>query len=266
MNTQVKGPPNARPPWRVLARAFAVQGSWNYETLAGTGFAFVILPALRLTYPDPAELDAAVRRHEQPFNSHPYLATLALGAVIRMEEEGRDPEMIERFKAALRGSLGTLGDQLVWAGWRPVCVLCALGLLLAGAPWWGVVVGFLVFYNAVHVALMGWGLSLGYREGMGVAERLRSSLVRRTQPKMMAAGAFLTGLVAALLAARGIPRLSAQVGLEGPASEATPEAWLWAVLAVAAVAAGARWGQRARQVGVVGVAVLVVLGLVLGVT
>ncbi len=237
----------------ILLRCLAVQGSWNYETLTGTGFGFVILPALRRVYRDPASLDEAVRRHEGPFNSHPYLAPLALGAVIRMEEDGEDPAVIERFKAALRGSLGTLGDQLVWAGLRPVCVLIGLSLVLLGVPWWGAVLAFLVLYNSAHLALMTWGLSVGLNEGRRVAERLRSSAVRGSQPRLMAAGAFVAGIVIALVLLRGVP-----------VAAADPH-WVWIGLALVGVVAGARWGERARRFGVAGAALLAVAGVLAGV-
>jgi mannose PTS system EIID component len=238
--------------WAMLARALAVQGSWNYETLTGTGFGFAILPALRRLYRDRAALDAAIRRHEGPFNSHPYLMPLALGAVLRLEADGEDPMVIERFKAALRGSLGTVGDQLVWAGWRPTCVLAGLALLLAGAPWYVAVSVFLVLYNIGHVALMGWGLRVGLREGRHVAERLRGSLVRPAQPRLLAVGAFVAGLSATLVVAGGAP-------LPGDAP-----AGAWMVLAALAAAAGAWWGDRARRVAGVGVVVLAVVGLLAG--
>lgn len=242
-----------RLPWPVMLRAFAVQGSWNYETLMGTGFAFVILPALRRVYRDPAALHEAIRRHEGTFNSHPYLAPLALGAVIRMEEEGEDPAVIERFKAALRSSLGTLGDQLIWAGWRPLCVLAALVLLLLGAPWWVAIASFLLLYNALHFVLMVWGLRLGLAGGRSVAERLRGSALRRLQPRLMAAGSFLAGVVLALVVLRGVPTLEMRPG------------HVWVPLAVLAAAAGARWGERARRFGVAAVAVTALAGLVAGV-
>ena len=242
-----------RTPWAVVFRSLAIQGSWNYETLTGTGFAFVILPALRRIYPDPAALEAAVHRHEGMFNSHPYLAPLALGAVIRMEQDGEDPAVIERFKAALRSSLGTLGDQLVWAGWRPVSVLCALALLLAGVPWWATISAFLLGYNALHVTLMVWGLRLGLAEGRHVAERLRASLVRTTQPRLMTAGAFAAGLVLALVVIRGVPDLDPGLG------------HTWVPAAVGAAVAGAAWGNRARRAGVAGVVALAVIGVALGV-
>lgn len=246
----MKRPP--RIPWRVVLRSFAIQGSWNYETLLGTGFAFVILPELRRIYQDPAALETAVQRHEGMFNSHPYLAPLALGAVIRMEQDGEDPAVIDRFKAALRSSLGTLGDQLIWAGWRPISVLFALALLLAGVPWWVAILLFLLLYNALHVVLMVWGLRVGLTDGRQVADRLRGSLVRTTQPRLMTAGAFVVGLVLALVIVRGLPWLDPGGGRA------------WIALAALAAAAGAAWGERARALGLAGVAVLAILGLALG--
>jgi PTS system mannose-specific IID component len=237
----------------VLLRCLAIQGSWNYETLIGTGFGFVILPALRTVYPDPAALEQAIRRHEGPFNTHPYLAPLALGAVIRMEEDGEDPAVIERFKAALRGSLGTLGDQLIWAGLRPVCILIGLGLVLLGLPWWAVVIAFLILYNTAHLALMTWGLSVGLSEGRQVADRLRGSAVRQAQPRLMAAGAFASGIVIALVLVKGVPVAEPDPG------------WAWSVLALAGVVVGAHWGERARRFGVAAAALLAVAGLAMGV-
>lgn len=236
----------------VLLRSLAVQGSWNYETLTGTGFGFAILPALRAIHQDPGALEAAIRRHEGPFNSHPYFAPLALGAVIRMEEDGEDPAVIERFKMALRGPLGTLGDQLVWTGVRPVCLLIAMVLVLAGVGWWGVVVAFLCLYNAVHVGLMIWGFKVGLDEGRHVAERLRQTVISRVQPRLMGAGALVSGVVIALVVTRGV----AAAGAPG---------WVWTVLAVLAVVGGATWGRRARRAGVAGAVALAVAGLVAGV-
>lgn len=236
----------------VLLRALAVQGSWNYETLTGTGFGFAILPALRVIYQDPPELEAAIRRHEGPFNSHPYMAPLALGAVIRMELGGEDPAVIERFKSALRGPLGTLGDQLVWAGVRPVCLLIALALVLAGVPWWGAIVAFLCLYNTVHLGLMVWGFNVGLAEGRYVAERLRHTVISRVQPRLMATGAFVAGIVIVLVVTRGV----AATGEPG---------WGWRGLAALAVAAGALWGRKARRVGVAGAVALAVVGLLAGV-
>jgi mannose/fructose/N-acetylgalactosamine-specific phosphotransferase system component IID len=135
----------------VFLRSFAIQGSWNYRTLQGSGFAFALLPALRYLHrDDPQRLLDAVRRHTHLFNAHPYLSGVALGAVARLEADGEDPEVIERFKNALRSSLGALGDRVVWAGWRPACLLLALTVLLVTESAWAAVALFLVLYNSGH--------------------------------------------------------------------------------------------------------------------
>ncbi len=116
--------PGRRAHLSTFFRSFLIQGSWNNRTMIGGGFAFAILPVLRrLHRGDPEAFRDALQRHSEHFNAHPYLADLALGAVCRMEAERRDPEEIRRFKLAVRGPLGSLGDTLIWVGWRPATVL-----------------------------------------------------------------------------------------------------------------------------------------------
>ncbi|HEX2095045.1 MAG TPA: PTS system mannose/fructose/sorbose family transporter subunit IID [Longimicrobiaceae bacterium] len=179
----------------LLLRSLSIQGSWNYQTLIGTGFAFVLLPALRRVYQEDEEaLRAAAARHAELFNSHPYLVTVAVGAVARLEDEGTPPEMIRRFKSALRGSLGTIGDRLVWQAWRPACALLGIALLLAGVPWWASLAAFLVAYNALHLWLRAWGLRTGLQEGLAVGRALREAPFQRLGDRASDAGAFLAGL------------------------------------------------------------------------
>ncbi|MBI4544904.1 MAG: PTS system mannose/fructose/sorbose family transporter subunit IID [Gemmatimonadetes bacterium] len=234
----------------VFLRSFAIQGSWNYRTLLGTGFAFALLPALRVIYRnEPQLLAEALERHSRLFNSHPYLAPVALGAVATLEAEREDPAVVERFKTAVRGSLGTLGDRLVWAGWRPVCVLAALALLFAGAPWWVAVFGFLIIYNSGHVLLRAWALRLGLREGIGVGERLRHSPLGPAQRWLDLLGAFLVGLVLPLAAAGKV------VGTVLPLP--------WIALAGLAAVAGLRYGSAIRTPMIALLALLGIVGLAL---
>ena len=180
---------------RVLLRSFAIQGSWNYRSLIGSGFAFAILPVLRVIYRgDPAAFRAAVRRHTELFNSHPYLSPLALGAVAVLETE-ETPEVVSRFKAAVRGSLGTLGDRLIWSGWRPVCALAALTMAALGAPWWASVGVYLVCYNIGHIGLRFYSFRLGLRHGRHVGEELKHSPLQRADDWLNVVGALLVGLL-----------------------------------------------------------------------
>ena len=189
----------------IALRSLTIQASWNYQTLLGAGFAFALLPALRRAYArDPEELAVAVGRHADFFNAHPYFTSIALGAVARLEADGADPEVIRRLKTALMSPLGTLGDALVWARWRPLCAFLSIAAFAAGLPWWIAITLFLGLYNAAHFPLRLWGVAFGWHQGLDVGHALTRSPVRRlpdrlTLPLAAVMGAALPLFVVALL-------------------------------------------------------------------
>lgn len=183
----------------IWLRIFAVQGSWNYETLMGTGIGFAIEPALRelpqgLRSP---RYRAALARHSRYFNAHPYLAGVAVGALARAELDEVDPERIERFRTALAGPLGSVGDRLVWASWLPLCSLIALGVYGVGAGPVAVIATFLILYNIGHFALRSWSLRLGFDRGLAVASGLGNPMFRK--------GPAIIGQIAAVVAGIALP-------------------------------------------------------------
>lgn len=188
-----------------FVRSFVIQGSWNYHTMIGAGFAFAMLPALRNFFGGSREqLEVPLRRHLEHFNAHPYLASVALGAALRMEADGADPEQVRRFKVAVRGPLGSLGDALVWASWLPTVSLVSLLLYWWTLPGWAAVVVFLVLYNAGHIGLRIWGFRAGLREGHQVGRHLGHAALGRWTERLRAVAALLLGLlVGAVLAADG---------------------------------------------------------------
>jgi mannose PTS system EIID component len=176
-----------------FARLFAVQGSWNYETMVGNGIAFCMEPLLRGL---PEErYRAALAREARYFNAHPYLAGVAVGALARGELDGEDPDRIERFRTALCGPLGSVGDQLVWAGWLPLCSLIALAAFALGAGPLVVVCIFLGVYNLGHFALRAWGLRVGLRRGLRVAPALANPVFREGPATLARIAAVLAGLI-----------------------------------------------------------------------
>ena len=188
----------------LFLRSFAVQGSWNYQTLIGTGFAYMLLPALRYQFEgDPRGLRSALRRQAELFNSHPYLVTVAAGAVARLEAEHTNPELVKRFKDALRSPLGSLGDRLFWFAWRPACALGGIALLLLGLPWWIAIGSFLVAYNALHLYIRRWGLEAGFSTGLQVGTVLRDAALERWGDRAASAGALLAGFATVLALSRG---------------------------------------------------------------
>ncbi len=195
--------PGRRAHVSTFLRSFLIQGSWNNRTMIGGGFAFAILPVLRRLHGgDPESFRETLHRHSEHFNAHPYLADLALGAVCRMEEEERDPEEIRRFKMAVRGPLGSLGDALIWVGWRPATVLATLILALAGAPPGATVCFFLVLYNAGHLLLRAWGFRVGLERGSQVGDSLRAAALPRQADRFAAVGVFLMGGLVGLVLGR----------------------------------------------------------------
>jgi mannose/fructose/N-acetylgalactosamine-specific phosphotransferase system component IID len=198
----------------ILVRLLAVQASWNYENLTGNGIGFAMEPALRFL-PGGQGGEAyrtALARHVRYFNAHPYLTSLAVGALARAELDGEPPARIERFRAALCGPLGSVGDQLVWAGWLPFTSVLALGAYGLGAGAGAVLAIFLGVYNAGHLALRVWALHTGWRRGLRVAVALANPVLRRGPAQLARAVALVGGAALPLalhrLAGGGEPALA----------------------------------------------------------
>ncbi|MDQ8153511.1 MAG: PTS system mannose/fructose/sorbose family transporter subunit IID [Gemmatimonadota bacterium] len=218
---------------RVFVRLFAVQGSYNYEVMIGNGIAFAAEPALRLLPGGRAgpAYQAALARHSRYFNAHPYLAALAVGALVRAELDGEDPVRIERFRTACCGPLGAAGDRLVWAGWLPFCSVLALLAFGLGLSATGVVALFVGTFNVGHVALRAWGLRAGYRDGLKVAAALGSPVLRQGPLHVARGVALIAGLALPLVLQRVRLGHSYSIGLE-------------LALAAGLAAALARWQGR----------------------
>ena len=180
----------------MLLRMLAIQGAWNYETLLGNGIGFAMEPALRLL-PDGVHsprFKEAMARQSKYFNAHPYLASVAVGALARAELDGEAPAKIERLRTALAGPLGSVGDRLVWAGWLPFCSLLALTVYGFGGGAGAVLGTFLGVFNVGHIALRVWGLRAGWKHGMRVAQALGNPVLRRGPDVIAPFAAFVAGL------------------------------------------------------------------------
>lgn len=189
---------------RLLVRSLTIQGSWNYRTMQGGGVGFALLPLLTRLYRDePERLREAVARHCAFYNGHPYLSGIAIAALGRMESDGASPDEMRRFKEAVVSPLGSLGDRLIWARWRPLCSMLAVLIFVVGGPWWLAAGVFLALYNVGNVGLRLWGFRLGWRDGSQVGRALMASPLRRlpdrlTIPLVIVVGAGLPPLASAV--------------------------------------------------------------------
>ncbi len=194
-----RGPdrPDRRERRRVALRSTLLQAVWNYETLQGPGFGWSLLPGLARLYPDRQRRAERLAAHMQVFNSNPYLSTLGLGVALRLETEvargvaGAD-RRLSRLLKALRGTLGALGDELFWAGWRPALgILAALGAAGALGPW--AALAFVIAFNALAQSVRVWGVNAGFAAGAGIARVLQSPGWRRATRLSRIAGALGAG-------------------------------------------------------------------------
>lgn len=166
--------------WRtrlhVWFRLIVLQASWNFEWLQGTGFIYAICPALKQLYPDPEDLKLACQRHACYFNTHPYLAPLVAGAVLRLEEEQAAGEhelyvSIEEFKDMVAAPCAAIGDALFWGGLRPLVAGVSLFFAIKGILWAPLI--YLVLYNLVPLWFRTFFFIRGYRQGLRSVEFLQ---------------------------------------------------------------------------------------------
>lgn len=232
----------------IFLRLLAIQASWNYETLIGNGIGFTVEPGLRLL-PGGVGGEAyrrALARQSQYFNAHPYTASVAVGALVRSELDGEDPARIERFRTALCGPLGGIGDRLIWAAWLPLSALLALMAFGLGAGSTVTLLVFLGVYNAAHLALRIWGLEVGLRHGMRVAQSLGHPVLRSGPPYVSRAGALLAGVAIPLAMQRSLAqdgRLLVALllvvcagGLAVSRLRGRYEIWKWSLVVLAVIA------------------------------
>jgi PTS system mannose-specific IID component len=184
---------------KVAWRSTFLQGSWNYERMQNGGWAFAMMPALRKLYQTQEGLTAAVKRHLEFFNTHPYLASPILGVTLALEEERAngaavDDAAIEGVKVGMMGPLAGVGDPVFWFTARPM--LGALGASLALS---GNIAGpilFFVLWNIIRWAFMWYSQELGYKQGSRITEDLSGGLLQDVTKGASILGMFvLAGLI-----------------------------------------------------------------------
>ena len=71
----------------VAWRSQFLQGSWNYERMQNVGWAYALIPAIKKLYTTKEDRVAALKRHLEFFNTHPYVASPIIGVTLALEEE-----------------------------------------------------------------------------------------------------------------------------------------------------------------------------------
>jgi PTS system mannose-specific IID component len=186
---------------RASLRLLAVQAAWNYERMTGLGMGYAAEPLLEdLKSADPARHAEAQIRSAEYFNSHPYLAGLALGALVRAEYDLVPGAQITRLRTALTSPLGALGDQLFWAGVVPAVMAACVVTVVYGAGVWALAAA-VVGYNAGRMATGVWALRTGLAHGAKIGAAIGTSWLPGAAQRIGALAGLLVGIALPLASA-----------------------------------------------------------------
>lgn len=183
---------------KVWWRSTFLQGSWNYERMQNLGWAYALIPAIKKLYTSKEDRAAALERHLEFFNTHPYVAAPIIGVTLALEEKRAngaeiDDTAIQGVKIGMMGPLAGVGDPVFWFTVRPI--LGALGASLAMA---GNIVGPLLFFfgwNIIRMAFLWYTQELGYKAGSEIAKDLSGGIIQKITKGASILGMFILAVL-----------------------------------------------------------------------
>ncbi|HEO2024686.1 TPA: PTS mannose/fructose/sorbose transporter family subunit IID [Streptococcus agalactiae] len=166
---------------KVWWRSQFLQGSWNYERMQNMGWAYALIPALKKLYTTKEDRAAALERHMEFFNTHPYVAAPIIGVTLALEEEKAsgtpvEDKAIQGVKIGMMGPLAGIGDPVFWFTVRPI--LGALGASLASA---GNIFGPIIFFvgwNLIRMSFLWYTQELGYKSGKEITKDMSGGILQ----------------------------------------------------------------------------------------
>ncbi|MCG3417581.1 PTS system mannose/fructose/sorbose family transporter subunit IID [Oceanobacillus sp. M65] len=177
-------------------RSMFIQGSWNYERMQNGGWAFSMIPAIKRLYKTKEDRSAALQRHLEFFNTHPYVASPIIGVTLALEEERAngapvDDKAIQGVKVGMMGPLAGIGDPLFWFTVKPI-----LGALAASLAMSGNILGpilYFVLWNLIRMGFMWYTQELGYKAGSKITDDLSGGLLQDITKGASILGMFILG-------------------------------------------------------------------------
>ena len=185
--------------WWVFAEA-----SHSFERLMGLAFCYAMIPILQKLYTTKEDLQDALRRHLQFFNTQAiWGGGFILGATIALEEENaelpadeRRTEIITTTKVGLMGPLAGIGDSIDWGTIRAMLLALAIPWAQEGS-WFGGFMPIAVFM-VISILYGQYFMNKSYSLGRGAAAKfLHSSTVSSFIEGASALGMLMMGVLAA---------------------------------------------------------------------
>lgn len=182
--------------FKVCLLSTFLQASWNYERMQNGGYAFTMIPAIKKLYKEKTDQIAALKRHMEFFNTHPYLASPVIGVNLALEQEKAngapvDDKAIQGVKIGMMGPLAGIGDPVFWFTVRPI-----LGAMCAAIAIDGNLLGpilFFLLWNSIRFAFMWYTQEFGYQVGNRITENLSGNLLTNITRGASILGMFILG-------------------------------------------------------------------------
>ena len=186
---------------KVWWRSTFLQGSWNYERMQNLGWAYSLIPAIKRLYTKKEDQAAALERHLEFFNTHPYVAAPIMGVTLALEEERAngveiDDAAIQGVKIGMMGPLAGIGDPVFWFTVRPI-----LGALGASLALTGNILGpllFFVLWNAIRMAFLWYTQELGYKAGSEITKDMSGGILQDITKGASILGMFILAVLVQL--------------------------------------------------------------------
>lgn len=184
----------------VLWRSLFEMASINYERFQALGFLYAITPVIKKLYPDKERRVAAMKRHMEMYNSHPWMISPILGTTIALEEKnangGNTEEAINNVKVGLMGPFAGIGDSLFWGTIRPILAGIGASLALQGSIFGPIL--FLILWNIVNFGIRYYTLKYGYKAGMAMLKDMKkTNIIQKVSEGASVLGLMVLGVLVA---------------------------------------------------------------------
>ena len=181
---------------KVFNRHQLLQGSWNYERMQNGGWCYSIIPAIKKLYKSKEDRSAALKRHMEFYNTHPYLSSPVMGVTLAMEEERANGTEIEdkainSVKVGMMGPLAGVGDPVFWFTARPIIGALGASMALSGNPLGPII--FFVVWNLMRMVFEWKTQEFGYKAGSAITDDLSGTMMQDVTRGASMLGMFVLG-------------------------------------------------------------------------
>lgn len=164
-----------------IRNLFGLQWGWNYETMQGLGYCYVIMPILRRLYGnDPEKMKTALKTEIGYFNTSQPMSHLIVGTDAALQEElgiEEAKDAVIGVKTGLMGPFAGVGDTIFITIYRALVFSVAAYMALGGQ---GIALLVPIICGIAMLAVRYKFTFMGYEQGRKLATGLSGQLKRLT--------------------------------------------------------------------------------------